>query len=312
MRSDPSSRNGIRPPGRPLSGVKRAGEGTGRMALTVRARHLLAASLLCLPLASAAQATGTTARPAMPAGHPPVGGASAKPAPSPWSQFADYTLTVKVPPKGEAGTWKFRTFADPADVLVDLDTPGPRGRSKGSILLVGGQALAVKGFTPEPGYEIDPLDVAIVNLKVLTQLLDAAVPGGPAALKGKQAVDKREAKTPILASTPGANARFDAPWHLKGTAERIDAARVAFRLEIEVGGGAGSAERARWAFSGEATGSSQGRVLDESMSLAGWTAYALGNVPVAKPSSHATLRFGATRLPGPFAALKDLRAALPR
>jgi multisubunit Na+/H+ antiporter MnhC subunit len=55
----------------------------------------------------------------MPSSHPPIGGGlHDKAPPSPWSELADYTLTVKVPPKGETGTWKFRTFADPADVIV--------------------------------------------------------------------------------------------------------------------------------------------------------------------------------------------------
>ena len=33
-------------------------------------------------------------------------------------------------------------------------------------------ALATRGFTPEPGFELDPLDVAVLNLKILTRLLD--------------------------------------------------------------------------------------------------------------------------------------------
>jgi len=282
------------------------------MAPTMRARYFLAAFLLSLPLAALAQAPAAP-KPVMPANHPPIGASpQTKAPPSPWSQFADYTLTLKVPPRGNSGAWKFRTYADPSDVLIDLDTPGPKGRAKGSIMLIGGRALAAKGIALEPGYEIDPLDVAIVNLKILTQLLDAAVPGGPGALKGKYAVDAREANAPIVASTPGANARFDPPWHLKGSVERIGAGTIAFQLEIEAAGGGKPAERARWIYSGNASGSQEGRLLEDSMSLAGWTAFTLGNAPVAKPSSHASLRFGATRLPGPFATLKDLRAVLPR
>jgi hypothetical protein len=55
----------------------------------------------------------------------------------------------------------------------------------------------------------------------------------------------------------------------------------------------------------------KGRVLEDSMSLAGWTAYRLGPAKGSKPG-HATLKFGATRLPGPYATLKDLRAHLVR
>ena len=44
------------------------------------------------------------------------------------------------------------------------------------------------------------------------------------------------------------------------------------------------------------------------MSLAGWTAYSIGPGASGK-TGHASLRFRATKLPGTFATLKDLRAA---
>ena len=47
---------------------------------------------------------------------------------------------------------------------------------------------------------------------------------------------------------------------------------------------------------------------DEGMGLAGWTAYAIGPGKSAK-TGHASLRFQAAKLPGPFATVKELRAA---
>lgn len=279
------------------------------MAPTMRLHKLLAAALFCLPLASFGQA-GAPAKPAMPSNHPPIGaGQGAKAPASPWSEMAEYTLSVKVPPRGDTGTWKFQSYADPGDVVIDLDTPGAKGRTKGSLMLVSGNAIAAKGFALEPGFELDPLDVAVVNLKVLTRLLDAAVPGGPAALKGKQAVNTREEKMPILVSTPSANAKFNAPWTLKGTVERLDASTIAYQLDVDVPKADKPAERERWTFSGKANGTSKGRVLEDSMALAGWTAYRIGPAKGAKPG-HTSLQFAATKLAGPYATLKDLRAAL--
>jgi len=275
----------------------------------MRTRSLLAIAFACAPLLVAAQAP-STAKPAMPSNHPPIGAGQGARAPaSPWSEMAEYTLSVKVPPKGDTGRWTFQSYADPGDVLIDLDTPGAKGRSKGSLMLVSGNAIAAKGFALEPGFELDPLDVAVVNLKVLTRLLDTAVPGGPAALKGKQAVNAREDKMPILVSTPSANAKFNAPWTLKGTVERMDTSTIAFQFEVEVPKADKPAERERWTFSGKASGTSEGRVLDNSMALAGWTAYRIGPAKGAKPS-HTSLQFAATKLAGPYATLKDLRAAL--
>ena len=279
------------------------------MAPTMRTHRFLAAALLCLPLAALGQAAAP-AKPAMPSNHPPIGaGQGAKAPPSPWAEMAEYTLTVKVPPKGDTGTWKFHTYADPGDVVIDLDTPAAKGRTKGSIMLVGGNAIAAKGFALEPGFELDPLDIAVVNLKILTQLLDKAAPGGPATLKGKKAVNAREETMPILVSTPSANAKLNAPWTLKGTVERLDAGNVAFQLEVEVARADKPAERERWTFTGKAGGTSKGRVLEDTMGLAGWTAYRIGPAKGAK-QTHTSLQFAATKLAGPYATLKDLRAAL--
>lgn len=289
--------------------VKPGGGRLGQNAPTMRTSLAASLLLLSLPFAAAAQA------PAKPAGHPPAAKAApgtpsphAKEVPSPWAELADYTITVKVPPKGDTGTWKIRTYADPADVMVELDTPAPQGRTKGTIVLVGGQGIAVKGFAPEPGFEVDPLDAAIVNLKVLTQLLDAAAPGGPDKVKGKASVSRGEVKLPILASTPTATARFLAPWKLKGTLDRVDAKTVSFSLELDVPVADKSAERAVWTFTGTAGGSTAGRTLEDATSLAGFTAYNLA--PKNAQQTHSTLKFGATKLPGPLATVKDLRQAL--
>jgi hypothetical protein len=175
---------------------------------------------------------------------------------------------------------------------------------------VSGQGIATKGFTPEAGYEVDPLDAAILNLKVLTQLLDAAAPKGPVEVKGKATVSVKEGKTPIVASTPTANASFRAPWSLRGTLERKDGGAFAFQLELEVPNAEKPAERLKWIFSGEASGAVKDRILDDGMSLAGWTAYNLA--PKESKSTHSLLRFGTTKLDGPFATLKDLRVALAK
>ena len=277
----------------------------------MRTLTFVAATLLCLPLAAMAQAPATP-KPAMPTNHPPIGGSAQPAAPSPWAEMADYTITTKVPPKGDTGTWKIRAFADPGDVAVDLDTPATKGRTKGNLMLVGGRAIATKGFASEKGFEVDPLDVAVLNLKVLTRLLDAAAPGGPASVKGKVAVNAGDEKTPIYVSTPTANATFRAPWKLKGTVERVDAGTVSFRLEIDVPSGDKPGERVKWSYSGQAAGDPRGRVLEDSTSLAGWAVYSLTPPKSDKPQSHTSIRFGTTKLPGPFATVKDLRATLAK
>jgi hypothetical protein len=91
--------------------------------------------------------------------------------------------------------------------------------------------------------------------------------------------------------------------------ERVDG-RIAFNLELDVPNGEKPSERAKWHYSGTASGTTKGRVLDDGTSLAGWTAYDLA--PKDSKGTHSLLRFGATKLDGPFATVKDLRAALAR
>jgi len=228
--------------------------------------------------------------------------------PSPWAELADYTLTVKVPPKGESGTWKYRTFMDPADLALEIDTPAPKGRTKGSLLLVGGQAIAVRGFEPEKGFEIDPLDVAVVYLKTLARLLDATMPQGPGSVKATHAVRFHDDRMPLLVTTSTSSAHFRAPWSVKGTVRRVDTTTVAFDLEVEAAGATKDAPRARWSFAGTAAGTVTGRKLDEATSLAGWSAWRIGGEP--KKGTHTSLKFAATKLDGPFATVRDLRARL--
>jgi hypothetical protein len=231
------------------------------------------------------------------------------PPPSPWSDVTEYAISLKVPPKGDTGTWKIRTFDDPGDVAIELDTPAAKGRTRGALLLVGGQALAFRGFTPEAGFEIDPLDTAVVNLKLVTNLLARIEPAGPQAVKSPVAVKLSDDKMPLVAYTRSLTLQFNAPWSVTGQVTRTDAKTIAWDLAIEAPGGK-PGERLTWQVKGSAGGAARGKALDDAMALAGYAVHRLAP-PVSK-TGHSTLTFGTKALAGPFATLKDLRAALAK
>jgi hypothetical protein len=245
---------------------------------------------------------------AMPPADPAKGNPHAAPA-SPWGDLAEYAIALSVPPKGDTGNWKIRTFDDPADVSIELDTPAPKGRTKGTLLLVGGQAIAFKGFEPEKGFEIDPLDAAIVNLRLAVNLLTKVAPDGPVAIKGATPVKLSDAKQPLVAATRSITLQFPAPWSVTGQVKRADAATVAFDLVIEAAG-AKPGEKLKWTLKGTAGGASRAAALADALPLAGYTAYRLA--PPASKTGHTTLTFGTQKLAGPFASVKDLRAALAK
>ncbi|MBK7661654.1 MAG: hypothetical protein IPJ28_22145 [Betaproteobacteria bacterium] len=229
--------------------------------------------------------------------------------PSPWADLAEYAISLKVPPKGATGQWKIRTFDDPSDVSIELDTPAAKGRTQGTLLLVGGQAIAFKGFAPEAGFEIDPLDTAIVNLKLVTNLLTRIAPEGPDAVKAVTPVKLGDGKQALVAYTRSINMQFNAPWSVTGQVKRVDAKTVGYDLTIEAPG-AKAGERLKWQLKGTAGGATRGKSLDDAMSLAGWSAYRLA--PPSSKTGHTTLSFGTQKLAGPYATMKDLRAALAK
>jgi hypothetical protein len=265
--------------------------------------RLLLAAALAAPALALAQAPAKA--PPLPANAPAANPHSA-PA-SPWGKVPEIVLTLKVPPKGDTGTWRIRTFDDPADIQVELDTPAAKGRTKGTLLLVAGAGIAVKGFVPEKGFEIDPLDGAVVHLRLLTKILTDALPNGPEGVTGTQAVNLKETQRPLVAFTPSLNLKFDAPWAVTGKVTRKDAQTLTYDLTLETAG-AKAGERVKFGLAGTLGGKARERWLDDGMALAGFTAYRLG--AGEKKGNHATLSFGATKLAGPFKTVKDLRAEL--
>jgi hypothetical protein len=239
---------------------------------------------------------------------PAQGNPHATPA-SPWTDLAEYEISLKVPPKGETGNWKIRTFDDPSDVAIELDTPAANGRTRGTLLLVGGQAIAYRGFTPEAGFEIDPLDTAIVNLKLVTNLLTRIAPEGPDAVKAVTPVKIGDVKQALVAYTRSLNLTFSAPWTVTGQLKRVDPKSIAYDLTIEAPG-AKAGERLKWQLKGTAGGASRGKSLEDAMPLTGWTVHRLA--PPASKTGHTTLTFGTQKLPGPFATMKDLRSTLAK
>jgi hypothetical protein len=61
-------------------------------------------------------------------------------------------------------------------------------------MLINGQRqwMLVKNVPIERGYEIDALDMPVLNLKLVLELLRAAAPGGPGQLKEKTTFDVKE------------------------------------------------------------------------------------------------------------------------
>jgi hypothetical protein len=89
------------------------------------------------------------------------------------------------------------------------------------MMVINGKSqwMLAKNVPLEKGYEIDPLDGAVLNLKLVLELLRAAAPGGPTAVKEKTTFDVKEDTRSIAVNTASASGGLEAPWTLHATIE---------------------------------------------------------------------------------------------
>jgi hypothetical protein len=118
------------------------------------------------------------------------------------------------------------------DLRITMDMTRNGKHQTGEVMLINGQSqwLLAKNVPLEKGYEIDALDVPVLNLKLVLELLRAAAPGGPSQVKEKTTFNVQEEKHSIAVSTASANSGLEAPWSLQATIEPIGADHSSFEL----------------------------------------------------------------------------------
>ncbi len=92
------------------------------------------------------------------------------------------------------------------------------------------QWMLTKNVPLEKGYEIDPLDGAVLNLKLVLEFLRAAAPGGPTAVQGKTTVNIKEEIRSIAVNTASASGGLEAPRTLHAMIEPTTAGHWSFDL----------------------------------------------------------------------------------
>jgi hypothetical protein len=120
------------------------------------------------------------------------------------------------------------------DMKITIDTT-EKGRQQSEIMLVSGQCqwMLTKGMPLEKGYEIDALDVPVLNFKLALELLRAAAPGGPREIKKKTTFNVQEDRRSIAVNTASASGGLEAPWTLQATIEPTTADQWSFELSVK-------------------------------------------------------------------------------
>lgn len=140
---------------------------------------------------------------------------------SPWLEANAAALGVTEPGSDNYSNWRF-IFSDQHNLSIEKDEKYNGKRSKGTIMLVGGQMLFAKGLTIKEGSETEEIDGAILMYQLVIDLLDQAISGGPDSVKGKIKIRHKEKKRGIKTMTPSASGYFAAPWEITGVVERED------------------------------------------------------------------------------------------
>ncbi len=134
--------------------------------------------------------------------------------------------------------------------------------------------MATQGPIAEPGYELDALDGAILQLQLVTKLLGRAIPEGPATIKSAQHVDFSDSNTGVQIATPSAGGMMSAPWRVVGELKRGQSDSVDFDLAFTFPSREGKGTTTL-SFSGKLFNTANTKV-DDQMQSATWNLFGVG------------------------------------
>lgn len=226
----------------------------------------------------------------------------------PWDRFNVFTITVTAPNRPDRTTWQGAASLTSGDLRIDVDEVEGGKRQAGTMIVVSGRVLAVRGLDLRAGYEIDALDAPVLSLRIVTAALGQVFPAGPDSIAASLQIDHRETQAPLQAASPSASAGIPPPWTLKGHVERRPKGTVDFDLEL-AGGASGPDRPFVMHYSGSLATSSSQPVIVDSMSLQGWKIYSLGPRSV-KQGGSTILDYGASKDARSHKTVADVRAAI--
>lgn len=200
------------------------------------------------------------------------------------------------------------------DVRVRYHTASQGQPNDGELLLIGGEFLALKGGSIEPGYEIDLIDGPALMLQTVVSLLDFALPEGPAMVKSEKTIASQETKRRVAVATASASAEYGPPWSVAGTLRRESSGLLAFDLTftfvpLDPLGRDTQQQAQSMHLSGRLDYSTKRAELPNDFSLAGWRVLGLG--PQTRKEGQATmLDFGANAKAEAYQTVGEVRAII--
>ncbi len=201
----------------------------------------------------------------------PCGDACGKP--TAWDELNKFDVKLTVPGKADYTIWKGQFEKDSNDIQIDVETSAGNALTHGKILVVGGRVMAIQGPITAPGYEIDALDAAIIELRLVLRLLGDSLPNGPAGVESRKTVDFKSEKTGIQIATASAQQFIAAPWEVHGNVEKSPDKTIEYQLSLSFI--AHDKTKKVINFAGRLSETASARI-DDSLSLEDWNVFSLG------------------------------------
>jgi len=212
-----------------------------------------------------------------------------------WEKLNVFTLTLSSDSGPGRVTYRGEGSFTTGDLRLDVDLVDSENKQAGTMLVVGGKVMAVRGLEL-PAHGVDPLHSAIIALRLVTSALMVASPDGPDAVKGAVCIDHRETEKALRVGAPPAGRQFPPPWSVRGQVDRSRDGTIAYDLELSVGrsipyglepppGNLMEPEsRVGVRCVGTLSASATAPGLSDQFSLKGWKTYSLLGAPPPTPA----------------------------
>jgi len=182
--------------------------------------------------------------------------------------------------QGDAGysLWQGQFDKETNDIQVNVETSEAGKVVKGKLLMISGRVMAVQGPIVEPGYEIDAMDGAVLELQLVIKLLGRVLPNGPSAVRSAQIIDYTDVKTGIKIATPSAEGMIQPPWHVVGEVKPAEAGAIKYQLTLtsRTGDRKAEANTENIVTLAGALSSSKNARIDDALSLESWKLFGVG------------------------------------
>jgi hypothetical protein len=213
-----------------------------------------------------------------------------------WTRMTAASITTTAAGSSDSLTCDM-IFTPQQDSKIDVTITQGGKTSKGTMMLVSGM-LVTKDVPLVAGNELDLVDGCGITLQIANALLAHGTAVPPLSIRGRKEFDLTEEKTPLHVQTTHAETTIPVPWSVKGWVESGTVGAVGFDILQSMPGTTDSMHiTGTWELRPEPP------TLPDATSIAGWKVFKVG----AREGGG----YGATPA-GPFATLKDLRAAAPK